>query len=221
MPSWNVHIAHVERLLAQEGAEALGIRDVNCFLYGNLLPDVYVGYLVHDLTREIKYVVTHVSEVEPIPVPDFGKFWERYVADADGARVCSDLTLGCWAHLVCDATYNAATREWLAAHGLVPGEEARIAKQSDFALFGRTLGISTCPVATEELRRQCAEFPQYEVDWQDVLASIEVARRTVEESGSPKTGNVLHFSLFTEEFFEKTTRACHERLKEGLLGLAR
>lgn len=221
MPSWNVHVAHVERLLAREGAEALGIHDVNCFLYGNLLPDVYVGYLVHDLTREIKYVVTHVSEVEPIPVPDFGKFWERYVVDANGTRACSDLTLGCWAHLVCDATYNDATRNWLASHGLKPGEEARIAKQADFALFGKTLGISTCPVATEELRRQCAEFPQYEVDWQDVLASLEVARRTVEESSSPKISNELRFSLFTEEFFEKTVRTCHDRLREGLLGLAR
>ena len=221
MPSWNIHIAHVEHLLATEDASVLGISDVNSFLYGNLLPDVYVGYLVHDISKEIKYVVTHVSKVEPIPVPSYDTFWDRYVTAGDGGRACSDLTLGCWAHLVCDATYNAATREWLANHGMEPGEEARIAKQSDFASFGKTLGISLVPKATDELRRQCEEFPQYEIVWQDVLASLEVARRTVEESHANELGNELHFELFTEEFFERTTRVCHERLLEGLLGRKR
>ena len=43
MPSWNIHTAHAELLLREEGAAALGIRDVDAFLLGNLLPDVYVG----------------------------------------------------------------------------------------------------------------------------------------------------------------------------------
>ena len=44
MPSWNIHTAHVERLLREEGAARLGVRDVNAFLFGNFLPDIYVGY---------------------------------------------------------------------------------------------------------------------------------------------------------------------------------
>ena len=39
MPSWNIHTAHVERLLREEGAAALGVVDVNAFLFGNFVPD--------------------------------------------------------------------------------------------------------------------------------------------------------------------------------------
>ena len=53
MPSWNIHTAHVERLLREEGADALGVSDVNAFLFGNLAPDVYVGYMVPDTTYRI------------------------------------------------------------------------------------------------------------------------------------------------------------------------
>ena len=39
MPSWNI-LPHVERLLAEYDQEELGIHDVNCFLFGNLVPDI-------------------------------------------------------------------------------------------------------------------------------------------------------------------------------------
>ena len=55
MPSWNIHTAHVERLLREHGASELGIGDKDAFLMGNLLPDVYVGYMVPDATWRIDY----------------------------------------------------------------------------------------------------------------------------------------------------------------------
>ena len=38
MPSWNIHIAHAERLLAREGAVARTVLDRNAFLLGSLTP---------------------------------------------------------------------------------------------------------------------------------------------------------------------------------------
>ena len=43
MPSWNIHIAHAEGLLAKDGPVARVVRDRNAFLFGNLIPDIYVG----------------------------------------------------------------------------------------------------------------------------------------------------------------------------------
>ena len=40
MPSWNIHSAHAEKLLADCGAAALGVADENAFLFGNFVPEV-------------------------------------------------------------------------------------------------------------------------------------------------------------------------------------
>ena len=159
MPSWNIHSAHVERLLAEEDPWRLGIDDDNCFQFGNYVPDVYVGYMVKPTTHLIDYKVTHVSSKAPIPIPRYNEFWERFVAHG-GA---SDLTLGAFAHLVCDALYNQATRSYLAEHGLEPGPEARVGKQRDFALFGNTIPLSRHVEVTDALLEQCEEFPHYPV----------------------------------------------------------
>ena len=62
MPSWNIHIAHVQRLLHEQDARSLGIRDANAFLFGNLVPDIYVGYLVQPISRKVPYRVTHFAD---------------------------------------------------------------------------------------------------------------------------------------------------------------
>ena len=67
MPSWNIHTAHVERLLAEDAPSALGIRDVNAFLFGNLVPDIYVGYMVPDTSRTIAYQETHFADRATCP----------------------------------------------------------------------------------------------------------------------------------------------------------
>lgn len=78
MPSWNIHIAHAERLL-EAGPIARAVRDRNAFLFGNLVPDIYVGYMVPGIIRPIPYRVTHFAAPEHIPKPREGEFWDRYV----------------------------------------------------------------------------------------------------------------------------------------------
>ena len=139
MPSWNIHTAHVERLLREEGAARLGVRDANAFLLGNLAPDIYVGYMVPDISLRIDYKLTHHTIREHIPLPRYDEFWEFYIAGQDKV---SDMTLGAWAHLVADHVYNAHTRAYLASIGMEAGEQARIGKQGDFALFSPSAGRS-------------------------------------------------------------------------------
>ena len=91
MPSWNIHTAHVERLLREQGAEALGVRDWNAFLLGNLAPDIYVGYMVPDTTLRIDYKLTHHSIREHIPLP---RYDESGTTTSPGTTTSRTVTLG-------------------------------------------------------------------------------------------------------------------------------
>lgn len=86
MPSWNIHIAHAERLLKSGGSVARAVRDGNAFLFGNLIPDIYVGYMVPGVVRPVPYRVTHFAKPEHIPKPRAGEFFDAYVLPL--AREC-------------------------------------------------------------------------------------------------------------------------------------
>lgn len=86
MPSWNIHIAHAERLLKGGGSVARAVRDGNAFLFGNLIPDIYVGYMVPGVVRPVPYRVTHLAKPEHIPKPRAGEFFDAYVLPL--AREC-------------------------------------------------------------------------------------------------------------------------------------
>lgn len=79
MPSWNIHIAQVERLFARDDAVARTVYDRNAFLLGNLVPDIYVGYMVPAVTHPIAYRITHFATPEPIPKPREREFWDTHV----------------------------------------------------------------------------------------------------------------------------------------------
>lgn len=79
MPSWNIHIAQAERLLERGGAVARTVRDANAFLFGNLVPDIMVGYMVPGITDPIPYRTTHFAAPEFIPKPREREFWDTYV----------------------------------------------------------------------------------------------------------------------------------------------
>lgn len=218
MPSWNIHTAHVERLLREEGADALGITDVNAFLMGNLAPDIYVGYMVPNITHRIDYKLTHLALREHIPLPRADEFWEFYVACQDQV---SDLTLGAWAHLVADHVYNRHTRAYLERIGMEPGEKARVGKQSDFALFGRTLDISMVPYVDKALLAQCADFPQYSIAEKDVRAAADVAQAIVEKNQAEHVTGEPEYQLLTAEFFETARAEAHAEIVRGLKGRLR
>ena len=80
MPSWNIHIAQTERLLARAGAVADTVRDRNAFLFGCVVPDIFVGYMVPGIADPIPYRITHFAKPEPIPKPREHEFWDTYVA---------------------------------------------------------------------------------------------------------------------------------------------
>ena len=210
MPSWNIHTAHVERLLSDRSPERLGITDANAFLFGNYVPDIYVGFMVSDITYRINYCLTHMAVPETIPIPDADRFWDDYLSRRKPKTDAGlSLTLGAWAHLVADRFYNASFHEFYATHDTPEGEELRKRKQADFALFGSSLGISSHVQATPELIEAARDFRPYSVLPADVERSIEAASAIV-RAKEPLDCN--HYQLLSAEWMFGVFEACNEWL---------
>lgn len=216
MPSWNIHIAQTECLLSRAGAVAHAVRDCNVFLFGNLVPDIYVGYMVPDLPRRIRYTKTHFADPGHMPRPRAHEFWDGYVApllgrvrpagrrtaeSRESLQTSLDLALGAWAHLLADNIWNTHSYEVLERMGEKPSDGFRIKKQADFDWFGKTLPISAVPVATDELYRAAAEFGQYTIDRQAVDGTVAVAERIVRDN--PGVPGHPPYRLLSDEFFER------------------
>ena len=219
MPSWNIHTAHVERLLREGEPLLYGVRDANAFLFGNLVPDVYVGYMVKGTTRAIDYAVTHLTDPEYMPLPGADEFWDAYIAGR-GADEVSDVTLGAWAHLAADNRYNAASRRKVASLGLTQGDNLRVRKQADFDAFGRSLDIAMVPGATGELVGECAAFPQYPIAEPDVLLACEAAAGVVLHNAEAHVGSP-EYQLLDDAFFSVTFDEVNDVISSRLRKRAR
>ncbi|WP_051353649.1 hypothetical protein [Atopobium fossor] len=195
----------------------MGIASANCFLFGNLVPDIYVGYMVQPLTKTLSYCRTHVAVDEFMPTPCYNEFWDLYVVPllADGPSPERDLALGAWAHLVCDHSYNLAARKVALAAGYKPGDGVRVLKQSDFDDYGKSLSISMVPKLTPTLIRAAHSFSQYPIDKPDVTAAIDAAQRIV-DTNTPAMPSPS-YRLLSTEFFETTAQAAHNIIISNLL----
>lgn len=220
MPSWNIHTAHAERLLREEGAARLGVRDVDAFLLGNLAPDIHVGYMVpkERLSRQLRYKFTHFAEPGHVPEPAYWEFFEQW-GDAAGGPA-GDVVLGTWVHLVADHTYNVRSNNFLYDNDIVPSDETRIRKQGDFDLFGRTLQATMAPRPTAGAIAQGAAFPQYAIEECDVIGACEsIAEILRENSERQPTGEPV-YSMLDTAFLTSAFEEAHAIMRAGLLAFA-
>lgn len=212
MPSWNIHTAHVERLLSDHRAEDLGIEDRNAFLFGNYVPDIYVGFMVPKASFHIDYCITHFAAINIIPIPDADLFWDYYIARRwPTSPVGLSLALGAWAHLVADRFYNGWFRTFSIEHDVPKGEELRVMKQGDFHLFGNSLNISSYVSVTPELLDAAWSFHPYRILADDVERAVEVANAIVQKSATPTTDQG-EYALLSAEWMMSVLEACDERL---------
>lgn len=220
MPSWNVHIAHADRLLREAGAGPLGVRDVDAFLFGNVLPDVYVGYMVSEPTKILRYCLTHQSYPGGIPIPSYKRYWRNFIAPYDCGEKdggVSDMMLGVWCHIVCDHIYNTYTRRFIRSYGISVGEKTRIRKQTDFDLYGRSLSMSRLPRLTPELLRQGMAYPQYRIQEEDIRAALEVVDEIAQTNLAAHEDNP-HYTMLTTKFFSIAADEAHWVMLRGLTG---
>ena len=216
MPSWNIHTAIVEQLLDDYDARALGIADANAFLFGNFIPDVYVGFMVPDASMRIDYCITHLADINTTPIPDADRFWNFYVARRPQTTPAGiSLTLGAWAHLVADRIFNGRFRTWCGGRETPSGDALRIAKQADFDVFGRSLDISSHVETTPELLDAAWTFKPYRILAEDVKRAVEVASAIVcaEKTPLPDEGA---YQLLDSAWMQDVLGDCVKRLAAWL-----
>lgn len=216
MPSWNIHTALVEQLLSQKTAPELGITDTNTFLFGNLVPDIYVGYMVSDVSHTLRYVDTHFADATHIPVPREHEFWQTYVLPYQHAGGASDLALGVWMHLLADCMYNQRVRAFNAEHAIPNGEQTRIKKQHDFDLFGQYLHPATTVMLTPHVSAEAERFDQYAIDEPDIEAAIRADKAYLARAAqaSLKPEYQLLNQAFLQDAFDEIVRVAAHRLAE-------
>lgn len=214
MPSWNIHTGLVERLLSEEDPSSLGIRDVDAYHFGNLVPDVYVGYMVPEVSHTLRYIDTHYGQRSHIPVPEVDRFWNDWIEPAIPLGGVDDMVLGAWAHLLADNRYNARVRAFNEAHSIPSGEKTRIAKQGDFDLFGHGLAISRVVEPTRAVIEQAGRFPQYPIEAADVAEAVRADRVVVEAAGKAPERN--EYVLLPRELIQEVFDQVHQDTVAGL-----
>lgn len=215
MPSWNVHIAHVEHVLKTHTLEGIGVHNPSAFLLGNLLPDLYVGYMVPDITKKILYNTTHMAPHAHVPLPNYQAFGEEFLSHTRVSydqETSQDLVLGAWCHLMCDHTYNQATRTFLDAHHIEHGEQARIGKQTDLDTYGRTLDITRTITIDDDLIAQVSRFAQYEIDMRDVCACARVVKDIVARNKREHIDGIPQYMMLHQAFFDDTFKSVNDLL---------
>lgn len=209
MPSWNIHMALADAIY---DARPDCILDGAAFLFGNLLPDLYVGYMVSDVSKHITYEETHFADPDAVPIPQFEEFWEDY--GAQGAKAGSyDLCLGTYTHLIADAVFNSATQKFLADNGIPRGEAARIKKQADFDTFGKSLALQHAPKLTEKVLIEAFYYPQYTIDDKDLKKAEKVALNIYENNNKEALNfndSSAMYCMLTRDFFESCMKRAIE-----------
>lgn len=212
MPSWNIHTAHVEELLASCNPDELGIADANAFLFGNYVPDVYLGFMVPDITYRLDYCLTHIAQVNQIPVPDSDRFWDMYIFRRRPINYSElSLALGAWAHLLTDRCYNSRFRDFRETHDTPQGEKLRMCKQADFDLFGHALGISTHVQPTRKLFDAAKRFHAYSILPDDARRAIDVADNIV--ANNAPLPDTQTYQLLDKQWMNDTFDCCASELR--------
>lgn len=221
MPSWNIHSAQVERLLAKHEPASLGISDVNAFLFGNFVPDIYVGYMVAGVSHTLSYHETHFVDPGAVPQPRYWEFWERFAAPcADEHGHISEIALGAWAHLAADYVYNRRFNELIQRLGVARGERTRVRKQADFLAYGRTLTLSMVPEPTEALLAQAQGFCQYPIELEDARATCAIMKQIVRDNAEKHIEGKPRYKLLDDAYISQVTHEVDQLLLSALLAYA-
>ena len=198
--------------------------------------------MVPDYSHKVRYGRSHQSYPGSLPIPSYKRYQRNFMDGLNPAEYllqtdfiqpnvsyCSaeqcglvdqrqlrELIVGIWCHLVCDHVYNTHTRAFLHAHHIPTGEDARIRKQADFDIYGRSLDMSRLPEASDELFAVAAAHPQYGFTHSDVEQTLQVIQRIAEENRQNSV-SCPQYRMLDTEFFSSAYKEAEETLVQGFM----
>ena len=212
MPGWMMHLA-----TANEISKQLQV-DKNSFLFGNILPDVYNGYIVPNLSHKIEHKISHYDTKQKIQEKVYGlpgvyKFVEKNKEALDNNSVA----LGYLTHLMTDYYWNKKTYTQKYIYNeqgkvgkvkLKSGRirqihenlEAMYLKQADFKLFSKFLLKNVSiprPKYQEQIMEKSNQIQRLQVNKEDlykVFSYLENIPERVEEEVK-----ISQYQLYSQE----------------------
>ena len=199
MPGWIMHL-----VTAEEVRKQLEV-DKDSFLFGNILPDVYNGYIVSNLSHKIEHKISHYDTKQKIEekiysLPGVQAFVEKNKSILENNSVA----LGYLTHLMTDYYWNKKTftKKYIYNEQGKVGKvrlkdgrilqthdklEAMYLKQGDFKVFSKFLlnnNTISKPKYQEQLIEKSNEMEGLHVNKQDlyqVFSYLENIPEKVEE----------------------------------------
>lgn len=227
MPSWGTHL-----YISKKVAEKLNIDNKAEFMFGNIMPDMYSGWVVRDASKTIIYDISHFGSRYDINaskymLPDYIAFKEKYINNFD-----SPLIFGYFCHLLTDHifNYNAFGKHYIKSGNntvaivlndgskiFANGDEARICKQRDFALLSHKmlLGMQLPNFCvTCELEKSAKIIEEMQVKKDDIEKVVDYLNNIITEDEAKKISR-NDYIMFKKEELEKITNfAIDEIIKE-------
>lgn len=185
MPSWKIHAQVANKL----NSKLNYYEDKDKFLLGNILPDMYGGHVVKNVSKIIEYQVSHYREYTIINggkfcLPDYETFKNVHLDD-----IQDPLILGYLVHLMTDYYFNKYTytnKVLLDNSGEVCGIKTKRneilecnrntmirIKQEDFNSFEKVLNIDNVSIAyTSNILDSLSKLKTFEVEQKDIIKVI-------------------------------------------------
>ena len=247
MPSWGVHTALANDLLHRiEQKRKVSDIEKNCFLLGNILPDIKNGYIFDrkNMPDVISHTVTHFLDADILDPSEkfnesgFLKFIEKYKRCFDNYMV-----LGYLCHLMADIYWNKQTiinHFWIDDDGnfkgavLLDGEkiecshkEARLLKHKDFRYYGYFISArNQTKIATysEDLIRYGRVIEEVCLEDKDIRVTLDFMKHTKSELLEilDKKYKDYEFNMFDLEELDQIYDDCLEyiyNMIEPLIGV--
>lgn len=225
MPCWGTHL-----YIANELNKKVKL-DINEFLLGNLLPDMYSGWIIKNASKIEIYETSHIGKKtllngKKYTLPDVEKFEEEN-KDLFKNNI---LLLGYFVHILTDYFFNKYSFQnhyvkdensktigcYLKNGEFLSGDAEYVKKYKhlDFLLFSNKKLKEIDDLKIEyksDFIEKCKSINVMEIYEEDLIKTVKYANEILVEK-SEKNRNENEYKIFTEKELEEKTVECIEFL---------
>lgn len=215
MPSWGLHI-YIAECVSNKLKNKI---DKNSFLFGNVLPDIYSGWIIKDASQSYDYDFSHYASKVVLNGSNYKlSCYEKFIEEQK-QNLKNPIILGYLSHLIADHFFNkyAFSNHYIKnSNGQVEkivlkdgeilqgsSETARIYKQNDTAIFSNYILKTKCTINSINLNSRIIRDIKYLKNMdikQDDLVKVKDYLNTML---SKKYEDVLqldnNYKMFTKE----------------------
>ena len=194
MPSWPIHLKIASKINKDDN-----------FLLGNVLPDIYSGYIVEGVSKNVDSKVAHFRDGKKINVQSF---LEKYKDKLD-----DKLILGYLTHLLADEHYNEyVMHKYPHKDGCAIINNEMVQKKDLIKMKHHDLKVYDNKILKEM---------KFNIDFKNIKNTLNINNddliKTIDYINSLKPDDdVEDYKIFSEEELDMLYESCLEKIREYL-----